>query len=163
MGGGGVQGARQVRESADGANALFVFVKPASMDALEARLRGRGSEGDAEIATRLANAAEEIKSADDASLVDTVVVNDDLDAAAAELAAAVAAHVDGAAAPAGEAAAPRTRAKDYLNETVVGALKEALIDLNSERPEDPIQFLIDKLVALRGAGGAAGGPQPSLI
>ncbi len=53
-----VQGARLVRRS--GLKAVFVFVAPPSSEELERRLRGRGTESEAQIAERLAAAKQEI-------------------------------------------------------------------------------------------------------
>ena len=53
-----VQGARLVRRS--GLRAVFVFVAPPSSEELERRLRGRGTEGEEQIAERLATAKQEI-------------------------------------------------------------------------------------------------------
>ncbi|XRB01287.1 guanylate kinase [Pycnococcus provasolii] len=79
-----VQGARQVR-AALGNDAVFVFVKPPSMEELEARLRGRGTETEEQVKKRLGNAAGEIAAAEEAlngsPLFDHVVVNTNLDAA----------------------------------------------------------------------------------
>ncbi|HJS57726.1 MAG TPA: guanylate kinase [Vicinamibacteria bacterium] len=69
-----VQGAAQVRMKMK--DAVSIFILPPSFEALERRLRGRGSESEAVIAQRLKTAAEE------ASLYgeyEYVLVNDDLD------------------------------------------------------------------------------------
>ena len=69
-----VQGAAQVRMKIS--DAASIFILPPSFEALERRLRGRGSESEAVIARRLAVAHEE------ASLYteyDYTLVNDDLD------------------------------------------------------------------------------------
>lgn len=74
-----VQGARQVRKS--GIPAIFVFIAPPSLEELEKRLRGRGTESEEQVETRLKNARLEMKSLEDEpSLYDFVLVNDDLDA-----------------------------------------------------------------------------------
>lgn len=75
-----VQGALQVRERFP--EAVLIFVKPPSLDALRERLVRRGTESEQSIALRLKNAAEELALAD---RYDEVVVNDDLDTAVAEL------------------------------------------------------------------------------
>jgi guanylate kinase len=75
-----VQGARQVRERVP--EALLVFLKPPSLEALEERLRGRGTESVAAVAARLDRAVAELAAEPD---FDAVVVNDDLDAAVAEV------------------------------------------------------------------------------
>lgn len=43
-----------------GLNAIFVFVAPPSIEELEKRLRGRGTESEEQIQRRLTNAKEEI-------------------------------------------------------------------------------------------------------
>lgn len=55
-----VQGVRQVRQVPD-LNPLLVFVKPPSLDALEARLRARGTESEESLAKRLAAASAELE------------------------------------------------------------------------------------------------------
>ena len=54
-----VQGARSVRAAR--LPAVFVFVAPPSLGELEARLRGRGTETEAQIGVRLKNAKEELE------------------------------------------------------------------------------------------------------
>lgn len=73
-----VQGARAVRRSS--IPCVLVFIMPPSLSVLEARLRGRGTETEEVIASRLANAREEIRSALDRSeaLFNVILVNDDL-------------------------------------------------------------------------------------
>jgi guanylate kinase len=48
----------QVRRA--GLKAIFVFVAPPSLDELERRLRGRGTESEEQIQRRLTNAQEEM-------------------------------------------------------------------------------------------------------
>ena len=55
----GVQGARQVRANSE-LRAIFVFLAPPSVEELEARLRGRGTETDEQVQTRLATAKQEL-------------------------------------------------------------------------------------------------------
>eukprot|EP01043_Picozoa_sp_COSAG02_P043419 COSAG02_NODE_3780_length_6242_cov_10.962559_7_plen_859_part_00 len=67
---------------------LFLFVQPTSMESLEARLRGRGTEDDAKIAKRMAGAAREMeffKSTAGQTLFDATIVNDDFEKAFGEL------------------------------------------------------------------------------
>ncbi len=71
-----VQGAAQVRES--GVDAAFLFILPPSMEALEARLRGRATDDHSVIEGRLVTARSEVKQA---HLFDARIVNDDLAAA----------------------------------------------------------------------------------
>jgi len=75
-----VKGAVSVKE-AFGENALVLFVAPPSIEELERRLTGRGTETDDTKTTRLARAKMELSMKDD---FDAVVVNDDLDAAVEE-------------------------------------------------------------------------------
>lgn len=88
-----VKGAKQVRAGPHGNSTLFVFVMPPSMEELEHRLRGRGTEAEEKIQRRLANAHKELAAAEDPGFVSKVIVNKDLDTAVAELEAAVAAHL----------------------------------------------------------------------
>ncbi len=69
-----VQGAMNIKEQYP--DAVLLFVTAPSADALEARLRGRGTETDEVIAKRLKRAAEESQ---DMNVYDYIVVNDDLD------------------------------------------------------------------------------------
>ena len=75
-----LQGARQVRETMP--DALFVFLAPPSWDELVHRLVGRGTEGPEERERRLETARLELAAE---SEFDAVVVNDTVEAAAAEL------------------------------------------------------------------------------
>jgi guanylate kinase len=79
-----VQGARQIRDSMP--NAVLVFLEPPSLDELERRLRSRGTEDDARLARRLQKASSELQQRD---WFDHVVVNDDVDRAAAQVAAII--------------------------------------------------------------------------
>jgi guanylate kinase len=75
-----LQGARQVRSTCPGA--LQVFIAPPSLAELEARLRGRGTETDEQIATHLLAAEAEMAAAGE---FDAVVVNDRVERATDEL------------------------------------------------------------------------------
>lgn len=79
-----VQGALQVK-SAD-PDALLIFLHPPSMEELERRLRGRGTEDDEVIARRLEVARDEIAGA---SAFDLEVVNDRLEACVDEVLTAI--------------------------------------------------------------------------
>ena len=72
-----VQGAAQVRQAADVAS-VSVFILPPSLAELEKRLRGRGTDADDIIATRLINARQEIEAAE---LYDHIIINDSIDTA----------------------------------------------------------------------------------
>ncbi|MCQ2377722.1 MAG: guanylate kinase [Victivallaceae bacterium] len=82
-----LQGAKQIRAVADadreiGAAAVFVMIVPPDLAALEKRLRERGSESDEQIALRLGAARRELAGF---RTYDYLVVNDDLETAAADL------------------------------------------------------------------------------
>ena len=79
-----VKGAGQVR--AEVPDATLIFLAPPSMEELERRLRGRGTEDDERIARRLETAAWEMTQRD---WFDHVVVNDHLERAADEVAAII--------------------------------------------------------------------------
>lgn len=79
-----VQGAAQVRERSP--DAVLILLTPPSLDELERRLRGRGTESEERLAERLAKAGWELEQA---PTFDHVVVNDDLPRAAEEVAAII--------------------------------------------------------------------------
>lgn len=76
-----VQGGMQVKARVP--STLLVFVHAGDLVALEARLRGRGTEDEATIRRRLENAREELEMI---GRYDRIIVNDDLDRATEELA-----------------------------------------------------------------------------
>ncbi|MBI3946127.1 MAG: guanylate kinase [Armatimonadetes bacterium] len=75
-----VQGACQVRRGLD--EVTTIFLAPPSLAELERRMRARRRESDAAIATRLRNAADELRHLPE---FDYLVVNDDLERAVAEV------------------------------------------------------------------------------
>lgn len=77
-----VQGASQVRLREP--SAKTVFVAPPSLQVLEDRLRGRGTEDESELRCRLYNALDELNQQ---RAFDRVIVNREVDQAAGELAA----------------------------------------------------------------------------
>jgi guanylate kinase len=79
-----LQGARQVRETMP--SAVQVFIAPPSLEALRARLVGRGTDDPAQIEARLRTAEREVAAQDEFA---HVVVNDRLEDAVDELAAIV--------------------------------------------------------------------------
>jgi guanylate kinase len=81
------QGAQQVRERRP--DAVCVFIMPPSRDELESRLRGRKTDAEEVIARRLRDALSDMTHW---SEFDYVVINDNLDKAADELAAIVSAE-----------------------------------------------------------------------
>ena len=75
-----VQGAFQIREKMPEAH--LVFIEPPSLEELERRLRGRGTEDDATIRRRMDAARVELSRKEE---YDIQLVNDNLDVAASEL------------------------------------------------------------------------------
>ncbi|KAI1337672.1 guanylate kinase [Xylariaceae sp. FL0016] len=78
-----MEGVKQIKTSS--ISARFVFVKPPSFEALEQRLRGRGTEDEASVTKRLDQAKKELEYADTPGVHDIIIVNDDLDTAYKEL------------------------------------------------------------------------------
>jgi guanylate kinase len=89
-----IQGARQIRDSVP--DATLIFVLPPSVGIMMARLKGRGTEGPADIARRLRSAQMELQALPE---FDYVVVNDDLDACLDEIRAIVRGEGGGVDAP----------------------------------------------------------------
>ena len=79
-----VQGAFQIRDKVPEAH--LVFIEPPSLEELERRLRGRGTEDEATIARRMEAALVELSRKEE---YDIRLVNDDLDEATAQLVAYV--------------------------------------------------------------------------
>mmetsp|Transcript_14218 Transcript_14218/g.34367 ORF Transcript_14218/g.34367 Transcript_14218/m.34367 type:complete len:614 (-) Transcript_14218:332-2173(-) len=72
-----IQGAQNVKKST--LDALYLFVAPPSMEELEKRLRGRGTESEEAMQRRLANAKGELDYGMKEGNFDAVLVNNDLD------------------------------------------------------------------------------------
>jgi guanylate kinase len=105
-----VQGARQVRAALP--DAVLVFIAPPSLDALRARLVGRGTDDRAEVERRLRVAEGELRARDE---FEHVVVNDRLEDALDRLSAIVTSALEqppgaGAQAPAAKPPSGRPRA-----------------------------------------------------
>lgn len=77
-----MEGVKQVQASS--IDARYVFVKPPSVEELEKRLRGRGTEKEESIQKRLKQAHNELAYAE-TGVHDIIIVNDDLDKAYKEL------------------------------------------------------------------------------
>ena len=77
-------GASQIRERVPGS--VLIFIEPPSMEELERRLRGRGTETEERIRLRLETAAWEMEQRD---WFDHVVVNDELERAWRQVAAII--------------------------------------------------------------------------
>jgi len=75
-----VQGAVQMKKSSLNAVSEYIFIAPPSIDVLEERLRGRGTEKEEKIQLRLENARKEISFAEEKpNFFGAVLVNNDLD------------------------------------------------------------------------------------
>lgn len=73
------QGVKQIKQSSIAAR--YVFIKPPSMQALEDRLRGRGTEKEESILKRLNQAKLELEYSETPGVHDSIIVNDNLDKA----------------------------------------------------------------------------------
>merc|ERR1712238_224107 len=71
-----VQGVSNVKKSS--LESKYIFIAPPSMDVLEKRLRGRGTEKEEDITKRLSNAAKEMEYGEEDGNFDDVFVNDNL-------------------------------------------------------------------------------------
>eukprot|EP00658_Telonema_sp_P-2_P040555 TRINITY_DN289_c0_g1_i4.p1 TRINITY_DN289_c0_g1~~TRINITY_DN289_c0_g1_i4.p1 ORF type:complete len:249 (+),score=65.33 TRINITY_DN289_c0_g1_i4:146-892(+) len=76
-----VQGAKSIKEIAHDLPSRFVFLAPPSIEELEQRLRGRGTETEEKIQVRIGNARSEMESTKIEGFWDKVLVNNDLDKA----------------------------------------------------------------------------------
>lgn len=89
-----IQGVLSVKESQMRDAAIYIFIAPPSMDILEARLRGRGTESEEKIERRLNTARKEIVYMDKENFWDAVLVNDDLEKCYTKLVSTIANNVD---------------------------------------------------------------------
>jgi len=81
-----IQGAQQVKKSKLDKDSMYVFVNPPSLEELEKRLRGRGSETDETLLVRLANAQKEMDFVkENEGFFDHTLLNDELKACYKEL------------------------------------------------------------------------------
>lgn len=78
-----MEGVKQVKKT--DLNAKFLFVAPPSVEELEKRLRGRGTESEDAVQKRLEQAVKELEYSKVDGVHDRVVVNDDLEKAYKEL------------------------------------------------------------------------------
>jgi len=79
-----MQGVKQMKAD-HGIDARYVFIKPPSFEALEAQLRGRGTENEEDIQKRLTQAKVELEYADTLGVHHKIIVNNDLEKAYKEL------------------------------------------------------------------------------
>ncbi|CAM9617499.1 unnamed protein product, partial [Discosporangium mesarthrocarpum] len=81
-----VQGVKSVRAAGrEQIDPNYLFVAPPSMEKLEARLRGRGTETDEQIQKRLGNAMAEMEYGTEPGNFNKILVNDDLEVAYRDL------------------------------------------------------------------------------
>ncbi|KHO01849.1 guanylate kinase [Metarhizium album ARSEF 1941] len=78
-----MEGVKQIKQSSIAAR--YVFIAPPSLEVLEARLRGRGTEDEASIQKRLSRAVVELDFSKTPGVHDKIIVNHDLDKAYKEL------------------------------------------------------------------------------
>ena len=78
-----MEGIKRIKKDSN-INARYVFIKPPSFEALEARLRSRGIENEENIQKRLAQAKIELEYAG-TGVYDKIVTNDNLERAYQEL------------------------------------------------------------------------------
>jgi guanylate kinase len=74
---------KQVKQA--GLDARYVFIEPPTFEALESRLRGRGTEREESIQKRLEQAKLELEYSKTEGVHDTIIVNDDKEEAYREL------------------------------------------------------------------------------
>lgn len=79
----GNQGVKQVKRT--DLNARFLFLSPPSLEILEQRLRGRGTDDEESVKKRLDQAKVEMDFAKNGDIHEKIVVNDDLDKAYKEV------------------------------------------------------------------------------
>ena len=72
-----IQGVKNVKLSS--LDCRYVFISPPSIETLEARLRGRGTETEEKIQVRMTNAQEELKYGHEEGNFDAMIINDDLE------------------------------------------------------------------------------------
>ena len=77
------QGVKQVKKTNLGAR--FLFLSPPSLQILEERLRGRGTDDEESVKKRLEQADKEMAFAKEKGVHDKIIVNDDLDTAYREV------------------------------------------------------------------------------
>lgn len=74
-----IQGVKQIKKSS--IDARYIFVAPPSTEALESRLRSRGTETEESVRKRLAQAVNELEYSKTPGAHDIIIVNDDLETA----------------------------------------------------------------------------------
>lgn len=81
-----MEGVKQIKQHKEfAARTRFLFLSPPSLEVLEERLRGRGTDNEDSIKKRLEHARAEMEYAKSPGVHDRVVVNQDLDTAYEEV------------------------------------------------------------------------------
>ena len=78
-----IQGVQKVKVSS--MQCKYIFIAPPSMEQLESRLRGRGTETEDKIQIRLKTAHEEMAFGNEPGNFDAIVINNDLETAFTEI------------------------------------------------------------------------------
>lgn len=78
-----LQGVKQIKQS--GISARYIFIAPPSLQVLELRLRGRGTESEESVQKRLTQALKELEYSKIPGVHDKIIINDDLESAYREL------------------------------------------------------------------------------
>ena len=86
-----IQGARSLKKAYP-EDAIGIFLMPPSVEELEARLRARGTDDEAQIARRLRRVREEVAVARETGVYDYLILNEDLGQAVGRLLAIIAAE-----------------------------------------------------------------------
>ncbi|KAI8097087.1 guanylate kinase [Halteromyces radiatus] len=82
-----MQGVKAVKNT--DLNPKYIFIQPPSVEVLEQRLRGRGTEKEEAVLARLAASKLELAYAQEPNAYDTIIINDDLDTAYNSLQSAI--------------------------------------------------------------------------
>jgi guanylate kinase len=141
-----VQGVKHVKKSS--LDPFYIFIAPPSMEQLEARLRGRGTEKEEDIQTRLGNAATEMEYGQTEGEFDFYVTNDDLQPAFERLVTQMKAFYPKLQETVPEESNNSHSPKDNLRRPIVfcgpsGAGKGTMIDLLMKRfPNDKFGFSV---------------------
>ncbi|KAK2597989.1 guanylate kinase [Conoideocrella luteorostrata] len=78
-----MEGVKQIKQSS--ISARYIFIAPPSLEALESRLRGRGTEDEASVRKRIDQAYKELDFSKTPGVHDKIIVNDNLHVAYKEL------------------------------------------------------------------------------
>lgn len=144
-----VQGAMNIKTNSSGA--VFIFIKPPSLEELEIRLRDRGTESEESLGKRMAKAEHEQSYAGE---YDHVIMNDYADRATKEVVGVIrmeeirpVAFQPGAGPVAGSGGAtPGERVVEELAGRVRGSMRDEMIALINNRVNTVLQRDMDRLI-----------------